>query len=129
MSHEIEEATWSSDEDINTLAKSLDLLTLTHSAEHDRLMESCISSIRLEALLDLDREFTSWCHDEGLDFTFSLIRILASDEELDDRDRECSRLTGTSLSESLEVSTLEDGWDSLCLDRGRGLISLIGDGA
>jgi hypothetical protein len=90
-------------------------------------MESCISSIRLEALLDLDSEFASWRDDEGFDFTFSLIGILASDEELDDRDRECSRLTCTSLSESLEVSTLEDGWDRLCLDRGRRLISLIGD--
>lgn len=112
-------------EDIHTLAESLDLLPLTHSAEHDGLMEPCISSIRLKALLDLDSKFTSRRDNEGFDLALSLIRILASYEELDDRDSKDCRLPCTRLSESLEVSALEDRWDRLCLDRGRSLISLI----
>lgn len=109
------------------MAESLDLLPLTHSAEHDRLMESCISAIRLKTLFDLDSEFTSRCDDEGFDLALSLIRILASDEELDDRDSKSCCLPCSRLSESLEVSALEDGWDRLCLDRSRSLISLISD--
>jgi hypothetical protein len=43
--HEIEETTWGGDQYVDSLAKTLYLLALTHSTEHDRLMESCISSI------------------------------------------------------------------------------------
>jgi hypothetical protein len=129
LSHEIQEASRSRDEDIYTLTQTLDLLALTHSAEYDRLMESCISAIRLKTLFDLDREFTSRCDDEGFDLALSLVRILASNEELDDRDRECCRLPCTRLGESLEVSSLEDRWDRLCLDRCWSLISLISDSA
>jgi hypothetical protein len=129
LSHEIEETTWSRDEDIYTLTKTLYLLALTHSAEYDRLMESCISAICLEALLDLDSELTGRCDDEGFDLALSLIGILASYEELDDRNSKSCRLPCTRLSKSLKVSSLEDGWDRLCLDRSRSLISLISDSA
>jgi hypothetical protein len=71
-------------------------------------MESCISSIRLETLLNLDSEFTSRCDDEGFDLAFSLVGIFFGYQELDDRYRECSRLAGTRLSESLEISTSEN---------------------
>ena len=92
-------------------------------------MESCISSIRLETLLDLDSEFTSWCDDEGFDFPFSFCWIFFGYQELYDGYCECSCLARTRLSESLEISTPENRWDRLCLDRcGRG-ISLIRDGS
>jgi hypothetical protein len=79
----------------------------------------------MKTLLDLDGEFTSRGDDKGFDLALSLIRILTSYEELDDRDRESCSLPCTRLSESLEVSALEDGWDRLCLDRSRSLISLV----
>ena len=92
-------------------------------------MESCISSIRLETLLDLDGEFTSWCDDEGFDLAFSLVGVFFGYQELDDRYRECSSLTGSCLSESLEISTSENGWDRLFLNRSRRGISLVRDGS
>ena len=125
--HEIEESPRSGDEYVDSLAKTLYLLSLTHSAEHDRLMESCISSIRLETLLDLDSEFTSWCDDEGFDLAFSFCWIFFGKEKLDDRYRECSGLASSCLSQSLEISTPENRWDRLCLDRCRRGISLVRD--
>jgi hypothetical protein len=125
--HEIQETTWSGNEYVDSLAKSLDLLALTHSAEHDRLMESCISSIRLETLLDLDSEFTSGSDDERFDLAFSLVRIFFGYQELDDRNRECGSLAGSCLCESLEVPPTENRWDRLCLNRCRRGISFARD--
>ena len=125
--HVIQESSRSSDEYVDSLAESLDLLALTHSTEHDRLMESCISPIRLETLLDLDSEFTSWCDDEGFDLAFSLVRIFFGYQELDDRNSECGSLARSGLSQSLEISTPENRWDSLSLDRCRRGISLVGN--
>ena len=125
--HEIQESPRSGDQYIDSLAKTLDLLALTHSTEHDRLVESRISSIRLEALLDLDSEFTSGSDDESLDLAFSLVGIFFRNKELDDRNRECSSLARTGLSKSLEISTPKDRWDRLFLDRSRRGISLIGN--
>ena len=125
--HEIEEPTRSGDQYVDSLAKSLDLLTLTHSTEHDGLMESCISSVGLEALLDLDGELSSGRDDESLDLAFSLIGIFFGNKELDDRNRKCSGLAGSCLSESLEISTSENGWDRLFLNRGWRGISLVRD--
>ena len=126
--HEIEESPRSRDQDIDALTEPLDLFALIHSAEYNRLVESCISSIRLETLLNLDGEFTSRSDDEGLDLAFSLVRILFGYQELDNRNRECGRLASTSLSESLEVPPTKNRWDRLCLDRCRRGISLVRDG-
>jgi hypothetical protein len=125
--HEIQESPRSGDQYVDSLAKTLDLFALTHTTEHDGLVESCVSTIRLEALLDLDSELTSRSDDESFDLAFSLVGIFFRNKELDDRNRECSRLARTGLSQSLEISTPENRWDRLCLDRcGRG-ISLVRD--
>jgi hypothetical protein len=68
---EIEETPRSGDEYIDSLSESLDLLTLADTTEYDRLMESCISTIRCKALLDLDSEFTSRSDDERADLARS----------------------------------------------------------
>jgi hypothetical protein len=125
--HEIEESPWSRDQYVDSLAKTLYLLTLTHSTEHDGLVESCVSSIRLETLLDLDSKLSSGSDDENLDLSFSLVGIFFRNKELDDRNRECSSLARTGLSQSLKVSTPENGWDRLILDRSWRGISLIGN--
>ena len=69
--HEIQESSRSGDEYVDSLAETLNLLALAHSTKHDRLMESSISSIRLETLLDLDSELTSGCDDERFDLAFT----------------------------------------------------------
>ena len=127
--HEVQESPRSGDQYVDSLAKTLDLFALTHSTKHHGLVESCISTIRLEALLDLDSELSSGSDDESLDLAFSLIRIFFGNKELDDRNRECSRLARTGLSQSLEISTPENRWDRLFLDRSRRGISLVRDGS
>ena len=115
--HEVQESPRSGDQYVDSLAKTLDLLALTHTTEHDGLVESCVSTIRLEALLDLDSELSSGSDDESLDLAFSLIGIFFCNKELDDRNRECSSLARTGLSQSLEISTAKNRRDRLFLDR------------
>ena len=115
--HEIEESSRSGDQYVDSLAKTLDLLALTHTTEHDGLVESCVSSIGLKALLDLDSELSSGSDDESLDLAFSLVGIFFRNKDLDNWNRECSRLARTGLSQSLEVSTPENRRDRLFLDR------------
>lgn len=76
LAHEIEETTRSCYQDVHTMAESLSLLSLSHSAEYDCLMESGISTIRAKTLFDLDGKFTCWSEDEGFDFSLSFGRIL-----------------------------------------------------
>lgn len=115
--HEIQESPRSGDQYVDSLTKTLHLLALTHTTEYHSLVESCVSSIRLEALLDLDRELTSRCDDESLDLAFSLVGIFFRNKDLDNRNGECSSLARTGLSQSLEVSTPENRRDRLFLDR------------
>ena len=125
--HEIQESPRSGDQYVDSLTKTLHLLALTHTTEYHGLVESCVSSIRLEALLDLDSELSSGSDDESLDLAFSLVGIFFRNKDLDNRNRECSRLARTGLSKSLEISTPKDRWDRLFLDRSRRGISLIGN--
>ena len=115
--HEVKESSRSGDQYVDSLAKTLDLLALTHTTEHDGLVESCVSSIRLKALLNLDSELSSGRDDESLDLAFSLVGIFFCNKELDDRNSECSSLARTGLSQSLEISTPENRRDRLFLDR------------
>lgn len=63
--HEVEETTWRCHEDIDPFAEGGYLRVLSDATEDDGTSESCMSPIRLKALLDLHGEFTSWRHDEA----------------------------------------------------------------
>lgn len=128
LTDEIHEATWSRDEDIDSLLEGIHLIRLTDSAEYDSRSELCMATIRCEALLYLHCELTCRSEDERTDFAFFLC-TRGRREELDNRYGECSRLAGTCLSTSEEISSLEDDGDGLLLDRGRCRISLFFEGS
>jgi hypothetical protein len=80
--HEVEEASWSRDEYIDSISKCRYLSSLTDTTEYDGRAKSCMSSICLETLTDLDSELTSRGDDECTDmppgdewFFLSLLRV------------------------------------------------------
>lgn len=125
--HKVEETTRSRDEDIDPLSEPFGLIALFDPAENHGLMESCISSIRPETLLNLYRELASWRDDEGLDFSFSLIWVFFGIQELEDGDRKSGSLPRPCLGASEEVATREDRRNSRCLDGCRSGISFVFD--
>jgi len=125
--HKVEETTRSRDEDIDPLSEPFGLIPLLYPAENHGLMESCISSIRPEALLNLDRELASWRHDEGFNFSLPLIWVFFGIQELEDGDGKSRSLPRTRLGTSEEISTREDRRNSRCLDGCRSHISFVFD--
>jgi len=111
------------------LSEPFGLIPLLHPSEYHGLVESGISPICPEALLDLDREFASRRDDEGLDFSFPFIRIFFGIQELEDGDSKSCGLPGPGLGTSEEVATREDRRNSRRLDRRRSRISLVFDSA
>ena len=61
---EIEQATGSRDEDINTSTEIADLLALAHASEDDGVAEVQVAAVSDEALIDLHRKFACWTQDE-----------------------------------------------------------------
>lgn len=123
--HEVEESSRSRDEDVDPLSESFGLISLLHPAKYHGLMESGVSSIRPETLLNLDREFASRSDDEGLDFSLSLIWVFLGIQELEDGDRKSRRLPGPGLGTSEEVATREDRRNSRRLDGCRSGVSFV----
>lgn len=127
--HEVEESPRSRDEDIDPLSEPFGLIPLLHPAKYHGLMESGVSSIRSETLLNLDREFASWSDYERLNLSFPFIRIFFGIQELEDGDSKSCGLPGPGLGTSEEVATREDRRNSRRLDRRRSRISLVFDSA
>lgn len=80
--HEVKEASWCRDEDIDSISESIYLCSLSDATEYDGRAKSCVSSIRLKALTDLDSELTSRSDYECTDmppgdegFFLSLFRV------------------------------------------------------
>lgn len=104
--HEVEETTWRCHEDIDSLAEGGYLRVLSDTTEDDGTSESCMSPIRLKALLDLHGELAGWCHDEAAElpsselFSQSGARSLGRampTEELENRNCEGCCLTSSCL--------------------------------
>lgn len=80
--HEVKEASWCRDEDIDSISESIYLCSLSDTTEYDGRAEACMSSVCLEALTDLDSELTSGSDYECTDmplwdewFFLSLFRV------------------------------------------------------
>lgn len=123
--HKVEESSRSGDEDIDPLSEPLRLIPLLHPTKYHGLVESSVSSIRPETLLNLDREFASWRDDECLDFSFPFIRIFFGIQELEDGDRKSRRFPGPGLGTSEEVPTRKDRRNSRRLDGRWSRISFV----
>jgi hypothetical protein len=138
---EIQQSPRSRDHDIDSLLHARDLLALTDSSEYDGRSELRMSTIRIETLLDLAREFTSRSEDEASSTSFcdewlfpifcdsayrsfhSLLYSLR--ESLDDRECKGCRLPSTSLRTSEEVESSEYDGDGFLLYGSRVRISLF----
>ncbi len=86
-----------------------------------------MSTVGAKTILNLDRQFPGWSQDQRSDETLSSPLLLV--EPLENWNRECSRLAGTSLGKSQEISTVDGFWYRSRLNLGGGGISLLRDGS
>ncbi len=138
--HEVQESTRCRDKDIHTTSEWWNLSMLSHSTKNHCRTKSGVPSICLETLVDLDREFTSWGHDEGsymaLAFEeFFLPSITRSidprscREKLKDRKGKSRRFPSSGLCTTEEIRPLKNDRNSLSLDRGWSRIFLFFEGS
>lgn len=125
--HEIEEATWSCYEDIDSLREGIDLTMLSDSSEYYLRPEIRIATIVREALLDLDREFASRREDESPDRSFSDDFPIFLVHVLDDRKSKRCSFSRTCLCDSEKIPPCKDEWDGFLLYRSRGSIAFFGE--
>lgn len=141
---EIEETAWSSDQDIDSLSHTCDLLALSDSAKYHSRTESGMATVGIKTLFDLTRELTSRCEDETASTSFrdewflaifcdttcrSFYSFFCSlRESLDDRERKGCRLSGSCLCAPEKVESSEDHGDGFFLDRCRTRISFFFEG-
>lgn len=127
--HQIEESSWCRYQDIDTLLECLDLAMLIDSTKDNRVFQFRISSIIPKTLRNLDSEFSCRSQNQTSDHSFARCEISVFTEELNNRDSESSCLTSSSLSDSEEVSVVEDQRNSLALNRCRCRVSLGFEGS
>lgn len=125
LTHKIQEASRSGDEDIYPLTEPLNLIPLLDPSEYDCLMKSCIPSVRPEALLYLDGELSCRCDDEGFYLSLAFTRVLFRVEQLDDRYRKGGSFPSTRLGTPKKIPSLKNKRDGGRLDRCRGGVSFV----
>ncbi len=126
--HEIEQSTWSRDQDIDPFWERIDLTMLAHTSEYHLRSEVRIASIVCEALFDLDRELSCRSEDECTDRTSPRDFPILLVHELDYRKGERCRLPGPCLCDSEKVSSCEDKGYRFLLYGSRLSISFLGEG-
>ncbi len=132
LGHEVEEATWCSNDDIDSITKRRDLCSLSDSSEYDAWSEMCMSTVCKETLTDLDSEFTSRCDDERTDSLSYLIFPIRSDfwcdllrKSLDDRYRKSCSLSSTCLCTTKKIESTKDDRNCFFLYGSRSCISFF----
>ena len=89
-----------------------------------------MGAVGADRLLDLDGELAGGDDDEDADLVAGRAGVAPGlVEAVDDRQHEGGGLAGAGLGAGEQVAALEDEGDGRALDRGGGLVPLVGDGS
>ena len=116
--HQIEQAAWRRDQDIEAASQIVDLRLLTDAAEDHGAAQAEMPAVGAEILDDLDRELAGWRQDQRA-HRAAAARHRVGAEALKDRQRESGGLAGAGLGDTEQIAALEEIGDGLRLDRRR----------
>ncbi len=119
---EIDEAARCRHENVNAVAKVLDLAANADAAEDHEALEPHVLAIGAEAVMDLGREFAGGREDEHARRARCGLSGIAG-QALDDRQGKGSGLAGAGLGDAQQVAALEERRDGLGLDGSRRFIA------
>src|SRR5690606_14428958 len=123
--HEIEEPARCRDDDVDACRQGADLRLLANTAEHQCVTQRQMLSVYVEAVRDLDRQFTRGSQDQRARLA-GYARKRPRRQAVQQGKRERGRLSRTRLGNTDDVAALEQRRNGPRLDR-RGIdVALLG---
>ena len=115
----VDETTWSSDNDLNSLGEVTDLSTFWNTTVNAGVANAGRLSELGDLLLNLDSELTRWCKDED-NWSISWCEKWLGVDVDDSWKTVGEGLSGSSLGNTNDITTREGHWPSLGLNGGWG---------
>lgn len=110
--HHVEDSSWGSDDGVDTLLEELNVLSDAGTTDASVDLDTLVFSDLMDDVSNLEREFSGWGYDQSLDMAGCNI------DDLESRDGESTRFTGSGLSLSDGIVTLNNRKDTLLLNWG-----------
>ncbi len=118
--HQVLQASWGADNECWLMLELRDLWTDVGSSDRDHAAEAETFRKSCEFLLDLHREFASWCHDK-----YALPFLLH--HFVDERNEESCGLASTGFCEADDILSEQCMRNSLVLNRSREFVAASDD--
>ena len=127
----VEQAAGRGHQDVDALAQAVDLRLHADAAEHHHAGQRQVFAVGAHALFHLRGEFARGRQDEGADGDAAarVAHGLGQRQALQHRQREAGGLAGAGLRAAHQVAALQDDGNGLRLDRRRGVVALLANGA
>src|SRR5688572_31354664 len=101
--HQVKQATWRGNEDVDSGAQLVSLCTLWHTAENNCMTQPQQFAVSGKALSDLDSEFTRRRQDQGLDAGGSFLEKFVVMQALQNGQGKCSRFSCACLGAAQKI--------------------------
>ena len=130
---EVEQASGSCDQDVDAVAKRVDLSALLHATVDHGMAKFEVAPVGLEAFVDLHREFSRGAEDQcsrGATSTclaWHLVFFIRCCELMQNRQRKRTRLAGAGLGTAKDISPGHCFRNRLSLDGRGGVVAFILD--
>ena len=103
--HEVQQTTGCGDQDVDAFSQCLFLRNLRNAAKDHRMTQSEVLTIRFKAFTDLQSQFTRWREHQCM-YVGILCRMILGVQQLEDRQGESCRFTGSGLRATKDIVSL-----------------------